>query len=180
MFDDHAAKLASVLEQSVGTRTCTVIAIDGCGGAGKSTFASALAAVWPGSEIVHTDDFASWDNPLDWWPRLLTEVLQPLSAGRPATYLKTDWLQEGREEYGFVSGPRVILEGVSSSRLEFREHLSFCVWIDTPREERLKRGLERDGISAAPLWQEWMKAEDSYVAEHSPITHADLILSGIR
>jgi hypothetical protein len=50
--------------------TTRVVAIDGHGGAGKSTLAKRLAKELGGAQIVETDDFASWDNPLNWWPRL--------------------------------------------------------------------------------------------------------------
>jgi len=56
-----------------------LVAIDGPGGAGKTTFAERFAAAADGAPIVHTDDFASADNPIDWWPRLLAEVIEPLS-----------------------------------------------------------------------------------------------------
>ena len=42
--------------------TTKIIGIDGHGGSGKSSLANTLA-VRLGAEIVHTDDFASWDNP---------------------------------------------------------------------------------------------------------------------
>src|SRR5215212_9991964 len=55
-----------------------IVAVDGPGGAGKSTLAAALAAELD-APVVHTDDFASWDNPLDWWPRAIHQVLEPLT-----------------------------------------------------------------------------------------------------
>jgi chloramphenicol 3-O-phosphotransferase len=46
-----------------------LITVDGCGGAGKSTLAQALAAVCGGVPMVRVDDFLSWHD-LDrwWWP----------------------------------------------------------------------------------------------------------------
>lgn len=46
-----------------------IVAIDGPGGAGKSSLAAYLAQELD-APVVHTDDFASWDNPIDWWPEL--------------------------------------------------------------------------------------------------------------
>jgi hypothetical protein len=43
-----------------------VVAIDGGAGAGKSTFARALSSELGFAPIIPTDDFASWDRPLDW------------------------------------------------------------------------------------------------------------------
>jgi hypothetical protein len=41
--------------------------------------------------MVPTDDFAVWNEPLDWWPRMLTEVIEPLADGRPARYQRRDF-----------------------------------------------------------------------------------------
>jgi energy-coupling factor transporter ATP-binding protein EcfA2 len=57
-----------------------LVAVDGHGGAGKSTFAELLAQAL-NTEVVHTDDFASWDNPKHWLPNLIERVLQPVAAG---------------------------------------------------------------------------------------------------
>ncbi|MBT7203398.1 MAG: hypothetical protein HN867_07910, partial [Deltaproteobacteria bacterium] len=55
-----------------------IVAIDGCGGAGKSTLATKLAVLLDDCPVIHTDDFASWDHPLDWYPRMIAQVLEPL------------------------------------------------------------------------------------------------------
>src|ERR1017187_6059611 len=115
-----------------------IVAIDGPGGAGKSTLASQLAASLGGVPIIHTDDFASWDNPLGWWPRLLEQVLKPLAENRPAHYQRYDWGTERLAEWCSI-GPAeyVILEGMSAGRKEFRPYLTFSIWVETPQEERL-------------------------------------------
>lgn len=56
-----------IVEQLVGETSAKVgntrfIAIDGHGGSGKSTLAKLLAKHF-NAEIIHTDDFAGWDNP---------------------------------------------------------------------------------------------------------------------
>lgn len=64
-----------------------IVAIDGRGGAGKSTLAARLSELLGGAPVVHTDDFASWDNPIDWWPELLAQVLEPLARGDAASFV---------------------------------------------------------------------------------------------
>src|SRR5262245_15075629 len=59
------------------TMDVRVVAVDGHGGAGKTTLAARLAVALGDAPAVHPDDFASWDHPLDWWPRLIEQVLQP-------------------------------------------------------------------------------------------------------
>jgi uridine kinase len=155
-----------------------VVGVDGFGGAGKSTLAGALRSLLPQAAIVHTDDFAAWDNPIDWWPRLLEQVLLPLSQRKPARYQRYDWTERRLAEWHEVTAPLVIVEGVTATRAEFRPFLAYKIWVDCPRELRLQRGLERDGAEAEPLWHEWMAAEDRYCQEQRPMDHADLILSG--
>lgn len=156
-----------------------VIAVDGLGGAGKSTFAARLAEELAGAQVLQTDDFASWDNPFNWWPRLVKEVLEPLSRNQPARYRRTDWGNPDHREWGELTPAEfVILEGVSASRKAFRPFLTYSVWIETPRELRLARGLERDGEQARAQWEEWMAEEDDYVRREEPREHADLVLPG--
>jgi len=156
-----------------------IVAIDGHGGAGKSTLAAALAHELGAARTVHTDDFASWDVPLDWWPRLLAEVLEPLSRGETARYRRSNW--EGKEDAGFeeiAPEPFVVLEGVSSSREAFRLFLTFSIWVETRRELCLQRGLKRDGEQARAQWEAWMAEEDEYVEREQPRQRADLVLRG--
>jgi uridine kinase len=72
----------------------------------------------------------------------------------------------------------VILEGVTASREAFRPFLTYSVWIETPRELRLSRGLERDGEEARAQWEKWMTEEDDYLRRERPQDHADLVLPG--
>jgi hypothetical protein len=62
---------------------CWVIAIDGPGGAGRSTLAARVAQALD-VQIVCTDEFASWDRPLEWWRRMIEQVLAPYLATNPA------------------------------------------------------------------------------------------------
>jgi len=156
-----------------------LVAIDGPGGAGKTTFAERLAAAAHGAPIVRTDDFASADDPIDWWPRLLTEVIEPLGRGYHGRYQRYDWSTDTLAEWSTVDrAPIVIIEGVSAGRREWVEHLSFVIWIETPSALRLQRGIERDGPSAVDQWESWMAAEDAHFARDPVRERADVIVDG--
>jgi uridine kinase len=154
-----------------------IVAVDGPGGAGKSALAERLAKELD-AQIVHTDDFASWDNPIDWWPRLIAEVLEPLLRNETARFRCTNW-KGGPEEWREVEpSDFVILEGVSASRDAFRRFLTYTIWIETPRRLRLARGLERDGEASRAQWNQWMAAEDAYMERERPGERADTVLPG--
>lgn len=154
-----------------------IIAVAGPGGAGKSSLASYLARDL-GAPIVHTDDFASWDNPAGWWPELIERVLAPLAAGQPACYTPTSWGGPEREAVVVEPTNFVLLEGVTASREAFRPYLTYSIWVETPHDVRLRRGLRRDGEDARADWERWMAGEDAYVERERPAGHADVILPG--
>jgi uridine kinase/aminoglycoside phosphotransferase (APT) family kinase protein len=156
-----------------------IVAVDGPGGAGKTSLSERLADELH-AQIVHTDDFASWENPTDWWPALIEQVLEPLAAGSAARYVPTTWGGPDRDEVTVEPGEFVILDGVTASREAFRPYLAYSIWVETPRDVRLRRGLERDGEHMRPRWEEWMAAEDRYVEREHPAERADLVLPGDR
>ena len=156
-----------------------IVAVDGHGGAGKSTFAARLATALGGVQVAHTADFASWDDPLDWWPRCIAELLEPLARGDIARYEVTAWTGIPRPAVEIVPAEVVILEGVSSSREAFRPYLSGAIWVETPREVCLARGLTRDGEHMRPQWEAWLAAEDVYIARENPMARADLVVQGV-
>ncbi len=173
---DPSDVVAAIMERPGPVR---LVAIDGRGGAGKSTFAKRLAEAAGGAPVIETDDFASWDNPLDWWPRLLDQVIEPLSRGEAACYQRYDWPTASLAEWITVDpAPIVIIEGVSSGRSEWSEHLSYVVWIETPGDLRLRRGLERDGDSALAEWESWMADEDAHFARDPTRARADVEIDG--
>ena len=165
------------------TSPTRIVAIDGPGGAGKSTFARRLADAFGAAMIVHTDDFASADNPIEWWPRLLAQVLTSLAAHEPVCYQRYDWPTEHLAEWVEFDAARdgggiVIIEGVSASRRQWAELLTYVVWIHTPRATRLNRGVLRDGPEWAEDWREWMAAENAHFSADATMDRVDLVIDG--
>jgi uridine kinase len=172
-YDDLAR---AVLAQNGPVR---LVGIDGCGGAGKTTFATRLANAANNAPIVHTDDFASHDVPIEWWPRMLADVIEPLLGGRPASYAAYDWVNRNTGATREIDpAPLVVIEGVGACRAAWRSRLALSIWVETPRDERLRRGLARDGAELADFWRDWMVAEDGYVAAENPSAYVDLVVDG--
>jgi uridine kinase len=158
-----------------------IIAVDGHGGAGKSTLAEQLAKEF-NAEILHTDDFASFDNPSDWWPRVIKEIFEPIKAGaKTLSYARSSWAPDHHPEpiKDQPVTPIMVLEGLRSTRREFRPYLTYAIWVETPKELCLKRGLERDGQEALPQWEKWIAQEDEYIARDNPRAYASIEIKGV-
>ncbi len=165
------------------------IAIDGHGGSGKSTLAQELAKEL-GAEIIHTDDFASFYNPINWWPLVIERVLEPVRQGATKlSYPRSKWWADHKPE-PVVDQPVteiMILEGVSALRKELREYIDFGVYVDTPKEICLERGLARDkgneGKSdeeIVAMWDQWFENEDKYLVRDAPKEYADMVIDGTQ
>ncbi|MDZ7786055.1 MAG: hypothetical protein U5L95_02950 [Candidatus Saccharibacteria bacterium] len=166
-----------------------IVSIDGHGGSGKSTLAK-LVAKQLDAEVIHTDDFAGWDNPENWWPLVIERVFEPIKNGsKSLNYPRSKWWESHNPE-PVVNQPVtniMILEGVSSLRKEFRPYLSFGIFVDTPLDICIQRGFERDkGQDGKPddeikeMWQKWYEKEEGYIKRDDPKEFADLVLDGTK
>jgi len=167
-----------------------VVAVDGPGGAGKSTFAAHLQEHLSESTVVHVDDFyrLSSQRPQQRvgiadnfdLERLAEQVLRPASRGLATRYQRYDWDTDSLAEWIDVPATgSVLIEGVYSLQMALREHYSYRVFCTTNREERLRRGITRDGEAARSTWvDEWMPAEDRYIAQEEPSEAAELVVDG--
>lgn len=188
------AALLAELDQIPRRQRTLLIGLDGCGGSGKSTCAQVLAAARPDVTILHMDDFylpsalrlpgpveakpigADFD-----WERVRRQVLAPVSQEQEGAYQRYDWPTDRLADPWMTVpvGGILVVEGVHATRTELAPYYDLRIWVDCPRDLRLARGLERDGLDARDRWEKgWMVAEDRYVAAHSPHLQADLVLDG--
>jgi uridine kinase len=171
----------------VGGFDAPLVGIDGPGGSGKSTLARELTARLDGS-MVEADDFYRPEDerkPDRWiggeydWRRLESQLLAPLSEGRPARYQRYDWPRDRLGEWCDLRPDRpVVVEGIYVLREELAGYYDYRVWVEAARDVRLRRGLERDGGQARDRWAAWMRQEDAYVASHGPRERADWRVDG--
>ncbi|MBW9159379.1 uridine kinase family protein [Clostridium tagluense] len=170
---------------------CT-IAIDGCGGAGKSTLAEYIGSKYVGAQIIHMDDFYKPSNKrvqcricdkevaADYdIKRLNQQVINMIISGKESKYQKYDWVLDKLSEWHTVQPNRlIIVEGVYSLSNELFSKYDIKIFVECNRKIRLKRGLERDGSNALDFWEQWMNEEDKYLHEQKPQDRADFIISG--
>ena len=79
-----------------------------------------------------------------------------------------------------TGGGTVVVEGVFSTRVELIDYYDVRVWVDTPADVCLARGIERDGEQHRHLWEnEWMKAYERYVEASDPVERADVVVRGL-
>ena len=186
-------KIIERIQEKCTEQSVIIIGIDGCGGAGKSTLANKIKSNFSTVTIVHMDDFylpsakIENENPTNKsigadfdWKRLLEEVLNPISNGLEGRYKRYDWEKDSLVGSHIVSASGiVIIEGVYATRQELAGMYDLKIWVNCPRETRIKRGIARDGEAARDMWENnWMVAEDMYVESHKPHEFADFIIDG--
>jgi uridine kinase len=193
MFADHDLRaVVDRLREARTTGQTALVAIDGLGGAGKSTLADQLRQTLDRAAVVHVDDFYrpiaeaergqlgaedGYRRYFD-WERLRDDVLVPIGDGLPARYRRYDWATDAlAESHQVAAGSVVIVEGVFSTRPELGSYYDATVFVDTPREERLVRMLDR-GYGDESWVEHWMAAEDLYMTNVRPMEHVDLVLDG--
>lgn len=153
-------------------RTEGLVAIDGPSGAGKSTYAQRLVDDLRSDgarvALVRTDHYATWDDPVSWWPRMVDEVLTPLSRGWDAHYCPVLW-SDGAPHPGpevrLRWAPLVVIEGVSSARRSFADRLDLALWLGGgSAAERLERAVARDGEAERENLRRWQEFERGWFA----------------
>jgi len=193
-FDPKVLEEVATRVVGLDRRRTSLVGIDGRGGSGKSTLAMELAALLPDVTVVHFDDFyraaderelraASGDDEVGGnfdWQRARDQVVQPLANGEAARYQRYDWDNDELAEWHVISPSGiVIVEGNYSTRHELHGYYAITIWVDTPHDVRLRRGVERDGEQARGTWlEEWIPEEDRYVAAHQPANQVDIVISG--
>lgn len=161
-----------------------VIAIDGFGGSGKTTFASALQKHIPSVGIVSVDHFLQpivegGDDEFH-WERFEQEALNPLRNGGEIRYAPYDWKQKAfQDEIVIDENQHVIVEGVYSTQEKFRDAYAVKIWVDAPDEIRLERGIARDGESMRQMWEDvWLPFQCDYKSKHTPHLLVDIVIDG--
>jgi Ni2+-binding GTPase involved in maturation of urease and hydrogenase len=161
------------------------IAIDGKGGAGKSTLASQLSEVLEAG-VIHTDDFTTFDKPAYRGSDLVIEkVFNPIIEGQ--RNLSYERLQVWPGEPHFVQDQAVtdvmLIEGCGVSCEKFRPYLSYVITVDLDDDIRIKRIIERDVVVGGRSSEEndrvgklWEAGEIEYFSNDNPLSRSDMVV----
>ncbi|MBA2952990.1 4-amino-4-deoxy-L-arabinose transferase [Nocardioides sp. MAH-18] len=154
-----------------------LLSIDGPSGSGKTTLASAVAGLVPDARVVHVDELVhGWDGLPDVAGRL-DALLRPLATGRAGACLGYDWVAAAPGgEVVVEPASLVVVEGVGSGCLPIADLVTVLVWVEADLDVRMTRGLERDGETFRPHWEQWALAEQQHFAEHRSRERADLVV----
>jgi uridine kinase len=164
-----------------------VVAIDGRGGAGKTSLTMRLHRAMPGSAVVHTDDVAWWHSRFGWDDLMSDGILLPLRAGQDVDYQPPAWKQRGR--HGRLTVPAtsttLLVEGVGAARRELTHLVDVAVWVQSDFDLAKRRGLlrdtHRDGtdvVTAQREWDAWADEEIPFLSMDRPWQRADFIVAG--
>jgi uridine kinase len=172
--------------RGLGTR---VVGVDGHSGAGKSTFAEALARR-VGAALVRGDDFyrvmddgeRAGLSPAEGveryydWQRLRDQVLTVVRAGATARYRPYDW-HTGHlaAHYVTVQAAAIVVDGLFVSRRELRAFVDHAILIDSPAIVRRRRQIDR--ADASNEWLErWDAAERYFFEQIRPPATFDMVV----
>lgn len=130
---DSVHVVASRRRESSTRRGPLVVAVDGRSGSGKTTLAMALQSCYDVAAVVHTDDIAWHHSFFDWDGLLVSELLDPVSAGRDVSFRPEAWAVNGRDAviHVPVGLSLLLVEGVGASRRELAPWLDAALWIQS-------------------------------------------------
>lgn len=171
-----------------------LVALDGRSGSGKSTIAKIIAVRLGGVEIT-ADDFYAGGSDDEWdgrssqekvsmvidWRRLRSEVLEPLLAGRRASWHPFDWNAGKGLAAHYINRdptPLIVLDGAYSARPELSDIIDLSVLVEVPDDsDRRVRLVKREGKKYMDDWhRRWDPAENYYFSKVRPKTSFDLVI----
>ena len=191
---DVEKAISKIKELMIHGNKPILVAIDGRSGTGKSTIAKIIAARLNGVEIT-ADDFWIGGSNEEWdkrspqekaslaidWKRLRGEALEPLLAGKPASWHPFDWKAgKGLATHFINRGPTrlVVLDGAYSARPELSDIIDLSILVEVPDDSnRRDRLVKRENREYMDNWhRRWDPAENYYFSKVRPKDFFDIII----
>lgn len=162
-----------------------IIAVDGYGGSGKTTFSRLLAAKLTNAYIVNIDDFIvkeklaepAWDTGIFDIKRLETQVLRPATENEQIAYNKLIWDKDTLSSLILVPEfEYLIVEGISAYRPDIERYYDYKIWVEATIEVASRRAHQRQGsINNKKYWDLWKRNDIEYEKKYTPKQRADFI-----
>ena len=165
-----------------------VLALDGRCGSGKTASAAALAAQFPDSITLHTDDFylppaqrvRGWERipcaNMD-LARLREEALCPAYAGQTVPYRAYSCREGAYLPVQLLAAkPLVILEGSYSHHPQLADCETLRVFLTCSKSEQERRLRAREGDRYANFAARWIPLEEAYFAKYHIEETADFVV----
>ena len=121
------------------------------------------------------------------WRRLRREALEPLIAGRSASWHAFDFAAGTRPDGSYAMSAEttvrqpasvIVVDGAYSCRPELADLIDVAVLVDVPATERRRRLASRDEKAFSDAWHaRWDAAEDHYFTWIRPASSFDLVVA---
>lgn len=185
------ADLSAAVAEKIKEKGQIILAIDGRCGSGKSTLTERIAGEYSCS-VIHMDDFflrpeqrteerlAEPGGNID-RERFMEEVLIPLKRGEQSfCYRRFDCSkQKLTETVRIEHGSLVIVEGVYSCYLSFRDCYDLTLFLSIDEQIQRARILERSGPQKLERFiQEWIPKEEDYFKTFCVKESCDFCIDG--
>ena len=188
---DSGLKEASEKLLELSTKLPTpIVLIDGRAGSGKSLFATKMAENYfsentQAARIVQLDDlYPGWEGLAAGSVYARERILEPISAGKEASWQIWDWEQGCRGATGeagngfreFSGGTALIVEGCGVLSKASALMASLRLWIEADSTKRRQRFSERDKGKFDEYWGVWDAQEDEFYGAEKSRELAELVI----
>lgn len=176
--------IANAIKKDDKDHKPVLIAVEGFGGSGKTTFAEKLKSTLRDSYLISIDDFIVKERLTDNSPdktgfdrvRLERQVLIPATTRQPIAYQRLQWAENTLSEPEWLpsSVAYLMVEGISSYHPDIAKYYDYKIWIDTPIAVAKQRGKLKDaGNENEQHWDLWAENDLAYQRKYHPERLAD-------